>query len=106
MARVFFSAAHKSSGKTTISVGIASALSARGKDVRTFKKGPDYIDPMWLGNAAGHPCYNLDFHTQETDEIKSLFAAKASGGDIAIIEGNKGLHDGMDVEGIDSNAHL
>ena len=106
MARVFFSAAHKSSGKTTISVGIASALSARGKDVRPFKKGPDYIDPMWLGNAAGHPCYNLDFHTQETDEIKSLFAAKASGGDIAIIEGNKGLHDGMDVEGIDSNAHL
>ncbi|MCK4939859.1 MAG: cobyrinate a,c-diamide synthase [Rhodospirillaceae bacterium] len=106
MARVFFSAAHKSSGKTTISVGVASALALRGKDVRPFKKGPDYIDPMWLGNAAGHPCYNLDFHTQETDEIKSLFIAKTSGSDIAIIEGNKGLHDGMDVEGIDSNAHL
>ena len=106
MARVFFSAAHKSSGKTTVSVGIAAALTLRGIDVRPFKKGPDYIDPMWLGNASGSPCYNLDFHTQETDEIKSLFTTKASGGDIAIIEGNKGLHDGMDVEGIDSNAHL
>ena len=106
MSRVFLSAAHKSSGKTTISVGIAAALAAMGKDVRTFKKGPDYIDPMWLGSAAGHPCYNLDFHTQEIDEIKSLFAEKSSAGDIAIIEGNKGLHDGMDVEGIDSNAHL
>jgi len=106
MSRVFLSAAHKSSGKTTISVGIAAALAARGKDVRPFKKGPDYIDPMWLGNAAGSPCYNLDFHTQETDEIKSLFAAKSAGGDIAIIEGNKGLHDGMDIEGVDSNAHL
>ena len=106
MSRVFLSAAHKSSGKTTISVGIAAALAARGKDVRPFKKGPDYIDPMWLGNAAGNPCYNLDFHTQETDEIKSLFSVKSAGGDIAIIEGNKGLHDGMDVEGVDSNAHL
>lgn len=106
MSRVFFSAAHKSSGKTTISVGVARALSARGHDVRPFKKGPDYIDPMWLGNGAGKPCYNLDFHTQELDEIKSMFATKSGGGDIAIIEGNKGLHDGMDVEGIDSNAHL
>lgn len=106
MSRVFFSAAHKSSGKTTISVGVAAALAAQGKDVRPFKKGPDYIDPMWLGSAAGNSCYNLDFHTQETDEIKSLFATKSAGGDIALIEGNKGLHDGMDIEGIDSNAHL
>ena len=106
MARIFFSAAHKSSGKTTVTTGFAAALAARGLDVRPFKKGPDYIDPMWLGNASGKPCYNLDFHMQETAEIDALFHAKAAGGDIAIIEGNKGLHDGMDLEGADSNAQL
>ncbi|MCK5444054.1 MAG: cobyrinate a,c-diamide synthase [Rhodospirillaceae bacterium] len=106
MGRLFLSAAHKSSGKTTISLGLAAALTKRGMDVRPFKKGPDYIDPMWLANGAGAPCYNLDFHTQELDEIHALFDAKSAGGELALIEGNKGLHDGMDVEGVDSNAHL
>lgn len=106
MGRLFFSAAHKSSGKTTVSLGVAAALSKRGVDVRPFKKGPDYIDPMWLGNASESPCYNLDFHTQNLEEIHALFDAKSAGGGLALIEGNKGLHDGMDVEGIDSNAHL
>ncbi|MBJ7534245.1 hydrogenobyrinic acid a,c-diamide synthase (glutamine-hydrolyzing) [Rhodomicrobium vannielii ATCC 17100] len=106
MARVLIAAAHKSSGKTTLSVGLAAALAARGLKVQTFKKGPDYIDPMWLSHASGRPCYNLDFNTHSTAEILSSAAARESAADIALIETNKGLHDGVDLEGKDSGAAL
>ena len=99
MGRLFISATHKSSGKTTISLGVAAALAARGLSVQTFKKGPDYIDPMWLARASGRACYNLDFNTQSEAEILGAFRRAARGADIALIEGSKGLHDGLDPEG-------
>ncbi len=89
-----------------MSVGLAAALSARGLSVQPFKKGPDYIDPMWLARASGRPCYNLDFNTQSEAEIVALFARHAEGADLALIEGNKGLYDGVDTEGRDCSAAL
>lgn len=106
MSRLFVSALHKSSGKTMISVGLAASLRARGLAVQTFKKGPDYIDPMWLAHASGRACHNLDFNTQAPGEIVDLVARKSSGADIALIEGNKGLHDGVATDGRDSSAAL
>ncbi|MDD9980705.1 MAG: cobyrinate a,c-diamide synthase [Gammaproteobacteria bacterium] len=106
MPRLFVSAAHKSSGKTTVSVGIAAALRARGVVVQPFKKGPDYIDPMWLAAAAGRSCRNLDFHTMAQEEIRAEFAQRSQGAGLALVEGNKGLHDGVSVDGADSNAAL
>ncbi len=104
--RFLVSAAHKSSGKTTLSIGLAAALAARGRAVQTYKKGPDYIDPMWLGLAAGRACYNLDFYVMAREEITESFARHACGADIALVEGNKGLYDGLDLEGGNSNAAL
>src|SRR5271157_5192046 len=104
--RLFLTATHKSSGKTTISIGLAAALSRQGLNVQTFKKGPDYIDPMWLKRASGRPCYNLDFNTQTRAEILTTFTRCARAADFALIEGNKGVHDGVDVEGSDSSAAL
>jgi len=106
MASVYIAAAHKSSGKTSISVGLTAALVKRGLHVQPFKKGPDYIDPLWLTRAADRPCYNLDFFTQSHEEINSTFNGKSTGADISLIEGNKGLFDGVDVEGSDSNAAM
>ncbi len=106
MAHLYISAAHKSSGKTTLSVGLAAALTRRGVSVQTFKKGPDYIDPLWLQRATNRPCYNLDFNTQSHDEILDLFARKLAGCDIGLVEGNKGLYDGVALDGHDSNAAL
>lgn len=104
--RFLISAAHKSSGKTTLSIGLAAAYGARGRCVQTFKKGPDYIDPMWLGVAAGRACYNLDFYVMAREEIRDLFARHARDSEVVLVEGNKGLYDGLDLEGSNSNAAL
>lgn len=106
MAHILIAAAHKSSGKTSVTAGLAGALRRRRLDVQTFKKGPDYIDPLWLGRAAGRPCYNLDFFTMSEDEIRATFARLNGAADISLIEANKGLYDGLDVEGGDSSAAL
>jgi len=103
---VVISAAHKSSGKTTVSIGLCAALKDRGLDVQPFKKGPDYIDPMWLASASGHDCYNLDFFTMQDDEINQTFHQYNHTADISIVEGNKGLYDGLDLDGSNSNAAL
>jgi cobyrinic acid a,c-diamide synthase len=106
MASLFISAAHKSSGKTTVSIGLNAILRNRGLCVQPFKKGPDYIDPIWLGMAAGNPCYNLDFYTAGKDQTVEDFLQRSQNADISIIEGNKGLHDGLDLDGSNSNAAL
>jgi cobyrinic acid a,c-diamide synthase len=105
-ARLLISAAHKSSGKTTFSVGLCAALRAQGLAVQPFKKGPDYIDPMWLGQAAARDCINLDPYLSSRDEIVAAFASAAAAADIGVIEGNKGLYDGLALDGSNSNAAL
>jgi cobyrinic acid a,c-diamide synthase len=106
MSHVYIAAAHKSSGKTTLSIALCAGLRARGLAVQPFKKGPDYIDPLWLGCAAGRSCENLDYHTMSRDEILSLFAQRMASADIGVIEGNKGLYDGLALDGSNSNAAL
>ncbi len=106
MSRIFISAAHKSSGKTTVSIGLCAALTQRGLAVQPFKKGPDYIDPMWLKLASNQACHNLDFYTMQRDEILATFESKSATADISIVEGNKGLYDGLDLDGSNSNAAL
>jgi cobyrinic acid a,c-diamide synthase len=100
------SAAHKSSGKTTLSVGLSAALRRRGLTVQAFKKGPDYIDPLWLALASGRPCRNLDFFLASRDEVAAAFARHGAAADVCLMEGNKGLYDGLDLDGSNSNAAL
>ena len=106
MNRLLISAAHKSSGKTTLSIGLCAALARHQLKVQPFKKGPDYIDPMWLSLASGRPCHNLDFYLTPDEEILETFSGYSRDTDIALIEGNKGLYDGLDLDGSNSNAAL
>ena len=107
MGYLYLSAAHKSSGKTTLSIGLCAALAgSRGLRVQPFKKGPDYIDPLWLGAAAGNPCYNLDVFMESPEANIRLFREQMQHADIGIIEGNKGLFDGISTDGSDSNAAM
>ncbi len=106
MSRLFVSATHKSSGKTIFTTALIALLKARAANPTPYKKGPDYIDPQWLSAAAGGTCYNLDFNVQSNDEIVAMVADKSPPGTTAVIEANKGLYDGISLDGSDSNAAL
>ena len=103
---IFISALRGGSGKTILSIGITAALRSLGKRVAPFKKGPDYIDAGWLTLAAGIPCYNLDTYLIDHDTVVSSYLTNAAKhrADIAIVEGNRGLFDGIDIDGKTSTA--
>jgi cobyrinic acid a,c-diamide synthase len=94
------------SGKTIFSVGIIAALCRRGIQAAPFKKGPDYIDAGWLALAAGRPCYNLDTFLIDSQTILGSFHQRSRDADIAVIEGNRGLYDCIDIGGETSTAEL
>lgn len=93
------------SGKSVAAVGLIAALSKKGRVV-PFKKGPDYIDAGWMTRAAGRPCYNLDPYLMSPEAIAKSFYTHSMGADYAIIEGNRGLYDGVNVDGGFSTAEL
>jgi cobyrinic acid a,c-diamide synthase len=94
------------SGKTTLSVGLIATWRKKGLDVVPYKKGPDYIDAGWLSSAAGRPCYNLDPFLIGREKILSSFSRHYENADCAVIEGNRGIYDGMDEAGKYSTAEL
>ncbi len=94
------------SGKTTVSLALISAWREKGLTIVPYKKGPDYIDAGWLASAAGHPCYNLDPFLISKEKILSSFQEHFDTADCAVIEGNRGLYDGMDAAGTYSTAEL
>jgi cobyrinic acid a,c-diamide synthase len=93
-------------GKTTLSLGLIAAWKDKGMAVVPYKKGPDYIDAGWLSAAAGHLCYNLDPFLIGREKLLSSFRGHFGSADCAVIEGNRGLYDGMDAEGTYSTAEL
>jgi len=104
--RIIIAALRGGSGKTLLSIGITAALSEAGKSIAPFKKGPDYIDAGWLALAAGRPCYNLDSFLLDEDQNLQSFLSHSIDCDISVIEGNRGLYDGIDLEGSTSTAEL
>ncbi len=94
------------SGKTFVSIGVTKALRELGLRVAAFKKGPDFIDAAWLGTAADSPGHNLDTFLMPKEAILNSLSRASSRADIAVIEGNRGLFDGMDAQGSHSTAEL
>lgn len=104
--RVLISAPQRSSGKTTVTIGLGRALTQQGYQVQTFKKGPDFIDPMWHKSSTNRDCYNLDYYMMNEEKIISSFIKRSRESDLSLIEGNMSLYDGYDLEGTGSSAHL
>ncbi len=104
--RILIAALKGGSGKTILSIGIIAAWKKLGKRISPFKKGPDYIDAGWLALSAGQLCYNLDTFLIEKEHVLQSFLKHASKSDIAVVEGNRGLYDGIDIAGRTSTAEL
>ena len=104
--RILVAGLRGGSGKTLLSLGLAASFRSRGLIVAPFKKGPDYIDASWLSRASGRPCRNLDLFLFPPATALGSFADSSVGADIALVEGNRGLFDGMDAEGTYSSAEL
>jgi cobyrinic acid a,c-diamide synthase len=83
-----------------------AAWKRRGRNVAAFKKGPDFIDSAWLSLAAQRPCRNLDTFLLRPQKVQQSFGRNAEPGGISLIEGNRGLYDGMDSRGSQSTAEL
>ena len=101
-------------GKTLLALGLVRALVQDGVRLKPFKKGPDYIDAAWLGLAAECPATNLDPFFLPPHELRALFLQAFSSpgredgktAEFALVEGNRGLFDGRDLEGSCSTAAL
>ncbi|VAX25844.1 Cobyrinic acid a,c-diamide synthetase [hydrothermal vent metagenome] len=103
-ARILVAGTHSGVGKTSIALGLVYALTRKGIKTRTYKVGPDFLDPTYLKRASGMECYNLDGWMMGEEYVKSLFERTSKGADIAIIEGVMGLFDGADPDGLEGSA--
>ena len=83
-------------GKTSISLALASLLSDR-EPVQTFKVGMDYIDPSYLAAVSHRPCRNLDTFTLSGDQVQDIFRFGCRGAGIALVEGVRGLYEGAEA---------
>lgn len=106
IARLMIAGLSGDTGKTVASLSLLTALRRKGLATSVFKKGPDYIDAAWLSWAGGGVCRNLDTYMVAPERVTARFARHAPHGDIALIEGNRGLFDGFDVRGSHSSAAL
>ena len=94
------------SGKTLVSLGLCLAWRDEGVPVVAFKKGPDYIDAAWLAWASDGPVRNLDTYLMGGEAVSRAFAEHATHEGINLVEGNRGLYDGVGAEGTHSTAEL
>jgi cobyrinic acid a,c-diamide synthase len=84
------------SGKTTVTLGLLSALRKRGIAVQPFKVGPDFIDPGLHEIASGVASHNLDGWMLSRETNECLFASALVDQKVAVVEGVMGLFDGFD----------
>ncbi len=83
-------------GKTTVTLGLLSALKKRGLSVASFKVGPDFIDPGHHTRITGRVSRNLDGWMLSESYNLGCFSRHARGVDVAVVEGVMGLYDGYD----------
>ncbi|WP_109481666.1 cobyrinate a,c-diamide synthase [Paraburkholderia sp. C35] len=91
---LFISAPASGQGKTTVTAALARHHRRMGREVRVFKTGPDFLDPMILARASGAPVLSLDLWMVGERACRTLLAQAAREADLILIEGVMGLFDG------------
>lgn len=82
-------------GKTSVTAALARWHARQGRRVQVFKTGPDFLDPMVLGRAAGGPAYQLDLWMGGEHDVRARLHAAAGEAELILIEGVMGLFDGQ-----------
>jgi len=85
---------HSGCGKTTITLGVLSALKKKGITVQSFKAGPDFIDSGLHKIITGRPSRNLDAWMCGRKYVKDCFKRYSADADMAVVEGVMGMFDG------------
>lgn len=102
--RILIAGSSSGVGKTSITLALVVALAKRGMRVKTFKVGPDYLDPTYLALASGRLCHNLDGWMMGKDYLIDLFSYTSGDADICIIEGVMGLFDGVNISNLEGSS--
>jgi cobyrinic acid a,c-diamide synthase len=95
--RILIAGDRSSAGKTTISIGIMSVLKDMGYKVQPFKVGLDFIDPSYHTEVTGRHSRNLDGYLMSESAVREVFSHAVKGADIAVIEGVRGLFEGLEA---------
>ena len=103
--RVLFAAPRSGEGKTTVTCAVLAALVARGLDVAAFKCGPDFIDPMFHREVIGAKSANLDLFFTPPDVLRALFAQRARGCGVSVVEGVMGFYDGLSMTSSEASSY-
>jgi cobyrinic acid a,c-diamide synthase len=91
---IMIAAPHSGSGKTSITAAMAHYWSSKGLNVRVFKVGPDYIDPLILAKASHQDVYQIDLWMTGEEQARTLIENAALSADVVIVESMMGLYDG------------
>lgn len=93
--RILVAAPGSGSGKTLLTTGLLTLFQNRGIRCRSFKCGPDYIDPMFHKYVLGIDSCNLDSFFLSQEELRVLFRKRAAEAELSILEGVMGYYDGI-----------
>ena len=99
--RIMIAAEKSGGGKTLFTCALLSLLKEKIQEVRAFKCGPDYIDPMFHRTVLEIPSRNLDSFFADGDTLRYLLGRdvlemeKFPESRIAVLEGVMGFYDGL-----------
>ncbi len=103
--RLMLAAPKSGSGKTMMTCGLLNALLLRNLACRSFKCGPDYIDPMFHKTVLGIDGGNLDTFFLDEERVREQFLNQAKGAGISVIEGVMGYYDGVGGDTIRASSY-
>ena len=93
--RILVAAPGSGSGKSLLTTGLLTLFQNRGIRCRSFKCGPDYIDPMFHKYVLGIDSCNLDSFVLSKEELQALFRKRAADAELSVLEGVMGYYDGI-----------
>jgi len=91
-------------GKTTITCGLLKAIINRGLIPKSYKCGPDYIDPMFHKSVLNIEAENLDLFFSDAKEVNEIFYREENA-DVKIVEGVMGLYDGINTSSDEGSSY-